>query len=59
MNINIPGLLCTAAVNCTHVGELPSPFTYIQPYRDGHACYIQGDFYRVCPPNVEDFYYKI
>ena len=35
MNINIPGLLCTAAVNCTHVGELQSPFTYIQPYREG------------------------
>ena len=59
MNINIPAIMCTAAVNCTHVGEINLPFRHIERFPDGHSCYLQGDFYPVCPPNVEDFYYKI
>ena len=54
MNIDIPVILCTAAVSCTHAGPLNLPIRYIPPIEMGASCYLRGEFYQECPPNREN-----
>ena len=54
--INLPVLICAASLNCTHSGEIDLPFRYIEPYREGHACYIRGEFFTTCPDDIESYY---
>ena len=46
----ITAILCAAAVNCTHAGEINMPFRYPgRRYDTAAACYIRGRFFRHCP----------
>ena len=48
--IAITTLLCTASLNCSHVGEIDMPFRHPgRPYDTAAACYIRGQFFRRCP----------
>ena len=54
--INLPALICAASLNCTHSGEIDLPLRYNEPYRQGHACYIRGEFFRICPDDIESYF---